>query len=83
MFLKMMSAENVADSDSRKSFQLIDHVSSVAFIREGVDAFVNVYPDNDNGDESTRFPVVGNCYLMNDEGRTIAQFGAGPPRAAA
>lgn len=80
MMLKIMGAENAPDSDSRKTFQLIDHVSQVAFEREGDKAFVHIFLDR--GDEDIgRFDVPGNCYLMNTEGKTIAQFGAAPYRA--
>lgn len=80
MFLKIMSSENAPDSDTRKSFQLLDHVESAEFVREGGSAHVAVlFNDGDR----EHFPCEGNAYLMNDNGKTVAQFGsAGIPDAA-
>lgn len=81
MFLKIMSGEDVPDSDTRKSFQLFDHVESADFVREDGKPQVHVVFD-DAPDET--FDLLGNCYLMNDGGKTVASFGpATPERRAA
>jgi hypothetical protein len=81
MLLKIMSAENAADDDSRKTFQLHDGVSTVSFERE---------PDglNPGGEQRAQahatfadnttcvFDVPGNAYVMNDNGKTVASFGS-------
>jgi hypothetical protein len=80
MFLKIMSAENLSDSDSRKSFKLLDHVESAEFFRKPEGAQINVLFE---GGDNENFPCEGNAYLMNDNGKTVAQFGpAGLPDAA-
>lgn len=73
MFLKIMSAENAADSDSRKMFTLHSHVSSVEFLRIDGRAVANTIFDN--GDEEG-FTVYSNAYVMNEAGDTVAQFGS-------
>lgn len=83
MFLKMMGPENVPDNDSRKTFQVISKVHSVQFERAGGKAFALVYTEDDPDGESEKFECYGNCYLMNAEGRTIAQFGVAAPSRAA
>lgn len=73
MYLKIMGGEDAPDSDTRKTFQLLDHVTSAAFIREGGKARVAVlFEDGDQED----FPCDGNAYMLNDNGLTVAQFGA-------
>lgn len=76
MFLKIMSGEDCADSDTRKSFQLLDHVESADFEREDGKAKVAVLFAS--GDVES-FDVDGNVYLMNDAGKTVASFGSSPP----
>lgn len=80
MFLKIMSGENAPDSDSRKSFRLLDHVEAASFIRSGGAPRATVLFENGEQEE---FPCEGNAYLMNDSGKTVAQFGATPLPAAA
>jgi hypothetical protein len=79
MYLKIMSGENCADSDSRKTFRLLDDVIAVRFDRN------DNQPDRPSvtitfgkGPGETYWPE-GNCYLMNDNGKTIASFGVAPP----
>lgn len=74
MLLKIMSGENAPDSDSRKTFQLLDGVLSVHFKRDK-DKAAAVKVVFDNGDDPETFKLVGNCYLMNGDGKTIASFG--------
>lgn len=73
MLLKIMSAENADDSDSRKMFTLHAHVATVEFLRIDGRAVANVIFDN--GAEEG-FPVPGNAYVMNDTGDTVATFGS-------
>lgn len=76
MFLKIMNQEdNSPDSDSRATFMLHDFVLTADFEREDGKAFVQVlFADGDR----ERFEVTGNAYLMNDQGKTVASFGAMP-----
>ena len=78
MFLKITSSEDAPDSDSRKTFQLFDHVESVLFERNGAGPAAVVTFDNG---EQERFDLPGNAYLMNDHGKTVASFGSAPLRA--
>lgn len=75
--LKLMSDENIPDDDSRKSFFLHAGVKSVDFRRD---------PDNPDvcrahvlfstGLET--FDLVGNAYVMNENGKTVSSFGPSP-----
>lgn len=83
LLLKIMSNENIPDNDSRKTFNLYADIVSAHFnrhedgsatahlwVREPVKTaevpgFVEVEKYVD---------VTGNCYLMNDNGKTIATF---------
>lgn len=80
MYLKIMSAEDAPDDDSRKMFQMHDHVSTCTFVRQGKAVVAEVVFDN--GDAET-FEVPSNAYLMNAEGVTVASIGAMPYRKAA
>lgn len=72
MFLKVMSGENLPDGDSRKTFTLHCDVTAVEFSRKNDAAAVKVYFEEDDPET---FPLLGNVYLMNNEGKTIAMFG--------
>ena len=80
MFLKVMSPENAADDDSRKTFRLYGKIKVIEFERESAretnmaKAFAHVVYDDDRCSES--IIVNGNAYVMNDAGKTIASFGA-------
>lgn len=80
MFLKIMSGEDAADSDSRKTFQLLDNVESAEFKRESDKALVAVLFKNGDTED---FDCPGNAYLMNDAGKTVASFGSAPLHKAA
>lgn len=80
MYVKMMSDENLPDTDSRKSFKLLSGVDTVTFNRSpeapteaGPTAYI-VFKDGTN--ES--FLLAGNVYVMTDEGKTIEKFGPHP-----
>ena len=81
MLLKIMSPENAADDDSRKTFRLYGGVKSVEFERESAEelglanAFAHIVYDDDRMSES--IIVNGNAYVMNDAGKTVASFAAG------
>jgi hypothetical protein len=93
MYLKIMSAENAPDGDSRKTFRIIADVLSVEFTRE-LSAKEAAKPENRlisnrspkatamfrAGPAETFWPE-GNCYLMNEAGDTIASFGVAPYHA--
>lgn len=76
MFLKIMGGEDAPDGDTRKTFRLLDDVTMVDFRRD---------PDGKPEAAVTfrqgpgeRFSPAGNCYLLNDDGDTIASFGITP-----
>lgn len=90
MFLKMMGAGPAPDNDSRQVFTLLDEVTVAQFGRLLNDkeaekpehrlvADHGPYVDVTFRDGSTeRYYPEGNCYLMNDTGKTIASFGVHP-----
>lgn len=81
MFVKLMSDENAPDQDSRKEFRLLADVTAVIFKRR-VEAPVEddtphaIVIFKDMTVES--YPLVGNAYILNDEGKTIEKFGVAP-----
>ena len=76
MFLKIMSGENAPDGDSRKSFRLLDNVTMVDF-RRGPQGIALAHVAFETG-PAENFEPGGNCYLLNDDGDTIASFGIMP-----
>lgn len=80
MFLKIMAAENAADDDSRKMFQMHDHVSTCTFVRRGGAVIAEVVFEDDSCET---FDVPGNAYLMNAEGITVGSVGSAQIRKAA
>lgn len=75
LILKMMSGENLADSNNSKGHSItpIADGFTVNFHRnrltdEGVVEFIN-----NEGEITRSVPVVGNCYLL-DNGKTISSF---------
>lgn len=80
MYVKIMGRENAADDDSRKMFAVHAHVASAEFVRKDGKAVVEVLFDDDS---TERFDVPGNAYVLNDNGDTIASFGAHRLPAAA
>lgn len=81
--LKVMSNEDIPDNDARKTYCLYSDVDSVSFSRQSdgtamahlwvkepvktamVPGFVEV---------EKHVQVTGNCYLMNENGKTISTF---------
>lgn len=76
MYLKIMSGENAADSDSRKSYEILDNVASAKFERIDGEPVVHVVFDDGDVEDYT---ISGNAYVMNESGRTISTFGASEP----
>lgn len=76
LILKIMGMESAGDSDSRKSFRLVE-CDNVEFIRAFTGrAFAQVYFPDDGMHE---FDLDGcNAYVMNYDGKTVATFGSMP-----
>ena len=74
MYLKIMGADG-------KSFRIIANITRAAFARSASDqAEVRVeFVDSDDGET---FLAEGACYLLNDDGKTLAYFSVMPPREA-
>lgn len=85
LIVKIMSAEDTADSDTRKGFLLHSGVRFANFERIGTGAdevdrqrpwltlhFV------DPTAESLSFEPRGNVYVMNEAGKTVASYGVAP-----
>ena len=70
LVLKMMSGEDLSDSNTSKSFSLIC-CDNVFFQRVNGNAVATVYV----GDDSTDWILAGNAYVM-ENGKTIASFAA-------
>lgn len=77
VMLKMMGAEDAPDNDSRKSFMLIDGLESVNFKRPEDAHGAFAYLVFKSG-ETRCVNVHGNCYVLNDGGKTVASFGVTP-----
>lgn len=85
LIVKIMGAEDAPDQDTRKTYRLMADILDVNFTREeDGQAYLSVmYPlGNDSvGDlssphlETEKFAVFGNVYVMNENGKTISQFG--------
>jgi hypothetical protein len=78
MYVKIMGDENAPDSDPRKTFNIYA-VDSAEFYRDSegrARVFLNRSVDGVEGDED--LPVIGNAYIMNAEGKTIASMGSAP-----
>lgn len=72
MYLKLMGPEDLADSDSRKTFRMASGVADVSFVRnaQSCEAIV-LYEDG----QREAFPLEGNVYVLNDSGKTVSSFG--------
>lgn len=72
--IKIMSGENLADSDVGKGFKiiLVDASTPFEFGRcpKTGDPYVQIW----NKGESVQHPLTGNAYVMNEDGKTIASF---------
>jgi hypothetical protein len=72
MYLKMMSREDLPDSDSRKAFRLIQQVIDVQFERRADACYVD-FTAEDGAHVTTA--AEGNVYVLNDQGKTVASYG--------
>lgn len=77
LLVKMMSAEDTPDTDSRKSHELFTDVVKVKFNRgAGGEGYMDLL-FKDSEDVET-YDVTGNVYVMNENGKTISHFGSAP-----
>lgn len=88
LIVKIMSDEDTADSDTRKSFTIHSGVKSAVFERlpayraDGDDAPET--PDRPwltmifGPEDSEAFQPRGNVYVMNERGQTVASYGISP-----
>lgn len=85
LIVKIMSAEDTADSDTRKSFALHAGVKTAVFERRGDGSsedprtftrpwLTMTFDDGEQG----AFEPQGNVYVMNERGQTIASYGVAP-----
>lgn len=72
--IKIMSGENLADSDVGKGFKiiLVDVGTPFEFghSESTGEPYVQIWSKN----SSTQYPLTGNAYVMNEDGKTIASF---------
>lgn len=81
LIVKIMSDEDLADDDFRKSFELFTDVKNVEFHRRP-GAPVAALTFNAGSALDGEYPLVGNVYVMNESGKTVAHFGVAPPMTA-
>ncbi len=74
MFLKMMSNQDLADSDDSKDYALIQ-LSKLETVHFDKVNHPNTVLVTDDAGHTTRYAMRGNCYIMNDSGKTIATKG--------
>jgi len=82
MIVKFMSSENrVADNDNRKSFRIVADVIDIDFNRndKGTPIYTMVRPPALPGGDCIveASDVIGDVYVMNEAGKTIATFNPG------
>jgi hypothetical protein len=81
LIVKIMSAEDLADDNTQKSFQLLTGVKFVEFHRRpGAPVASIVFSDEP---EASEFCLKGNVYVMNESGKTIGSFGVAVPEPLA
>ena len=83
LIVKIMSAEDTADSDTRKTHRLFAGVDDVEFGRQGPDeppvVHLRFKPEfRDAEAEVLTIALAGNVYVMNEAGKTISSFGCAP-----
>lgn len=74
VIVKIMSDQNLADDDSRKSHILVTGVASVEFLRHPAALVCLNFND---GREGYSIPANGNVYVMNEAGKTVSSFNPG------
>lgn len=86
VIVKMMGSEDAPDSDTRKTFHLYTDILKVEFFREGREAYAWLWfspaPFSPNDGtfqiQKEMFLLIGNVYVMNNDGKTISSFGPTP-----
>ena len=77
LIVKMMSSEDTPDTDTRKSYRLFTGVVDVDFSRgEGGEAYMDLMFSGE--DDKETYEVIGNVFVMNEAGKTVASFGSAP-----
>ena len=77
--VKLMSGENLADEDCRKSFKLFTDIHGVDFGRD-TDGAPYVVLWRGEGTDPETYYLEGNAYVMNPAGKTISSFGHASPK---
>lgn len=72
LIVKVMSDESIPDEDSRKVHRVYSDVERVHFVRQanGVTSAILTTKN----DEILEVVLNGNCYIMNENGKTISSF---------
>lgn len=82
LYVKIMSDEDLSDENSNKNFTLlqVDSISALHF-RKVIDDPLLQYPyeleirATDDRALTTSYALMGNVYVMNESGKTIASHG--------
>ena len=72
MIVKLMGPEDAPDTDTRKTYRILDGVTAVNFRRDDAGAVVDL---TFGSDEVQSFELSGNVYLLSDGGSIISSFG--------
>ena len=76
LIVKMMSDENLADDDTRKTFILHTGVKHIVFDRtmDG-ECYAHIWHEDAPLDgDCRRYRITANVYVLNEAGRTISSF---------
>lgn len=77
MFVKFMKNDGLADTDYGKSYTMIE-VLSIEFVTWEKDEYLPssgwMARYNTKDGKCDMWPVSGNVYIMNDEGKTVDSF---------
>lgn len=76
VIVKIMSGEDLADEDTQKSFRLFMDVTFVEFHRRAGGPVAFIYAKGEA--EGAEYPLEGNVYVMNENGKTVSSFGCAP-----
>lgn len=77
LIVKIMSAEDLADDNTQKSYCLHTGVASVAFHRRSGKPVAEIQFVEQ--DVPYQYTLEGNVYVMNENGKTISSFGVADP----
>lgn len=81
VLLKMMSGEDLADSDTCKSYSLVEveRMSYINFTRDSKgNPVIEVHDGSEGG--PTSYEPQGNTYVMSEGGKTISSFAHMAPK---